>query len=1508
MKGDVFGFHMPRVCRVRGQDASDDPIPVPDQPFRADGDELVGGGGGLTEGALALPRDVAAAGAMVVLGEPGAGKTSVLRDLTAGLPRVEEACDGDSDTCLWVSGADLTEVTYSDEVGRHLEALPRAGEAAQVTGVLTVVLDQADEISFLRSLPGRLTRSLNGRDTSRVRFLMACRTADYSPRMTSVLNRAFGACRCVDLAPLSREEAIALADSAAGVVGTELVEAAEQAGAAVLASVPLTLELLVLVHRSGDGLSGTPENLFARGVAHLVEEPDTDRLGQPATTTAPQRLRIAGRIAAWMLLSGRRNVWKGGGLEAGPLDLQGGELAGGFEQGPAGSYEVKGPMLRETLATALFTASGEHRVAFRHSSVAAYLAARYLTECGATQSQLENLLLARSPAGDTASVPPPLRETAAWLVALRPAATEWLANADPESLAVHSALVRSNEVRRLTVARLLERASEVELGDARWQLSQWDLHHPMLADQLADALHAARTDQAGDWHTVARIRVAVRLAQEAGIAHARLADCLLRVVDDDRWHQTERRLAARAAFSCDIDRSVPILTRVLASLNDPILADAVDRDHDLRGTALVLLWPEHLDTAAMLAALRPPAPRHYNAYNEFLRTMAGRSTDAQLPDILSWARDAVRGADATGALLTFEPHSSETDWINSLIDRALRSEDPEQHMVTLAEIILTFLRKYHAIRVPECLQPDQQGEEPVAIQLLRRRLATALAEEAAASDLEPRHASWALVNDWEYQPPFQWNAHRNPERSVRRQLLDTGDFAWARDQVVLASSGAHDKLVAVYGELAAVLFPRDDEAAFDSAYDPDHPAWPYLSGFYDPIVLDSPLAEALRHNLAANTEETWPQAAEHAAMQARLLEQAKTGTYDRFWLFLWNLRADPNTGRFASVTSDDIRQWPGTLSFRDDLADLTDLALGYLSVEHDHRDGWLGQSKTDKRSWAGYLMLLEVHRAERLDELPLQVWDSWATAILTEMPTGGSSFTEPARIDLLRRAALHAPNSLADCVTRFASDAIEHGWQPIQLNPIDPAWAPELRVAIEDLATRLTPLLDVTPMPEKDGSSEGSRGSAALSAPDTDEARQAVVRIWSSLLGALLTAESPRAHSIVETALSGPRNTQTATQAAVQAGRLLLAADAQTYWPRIKQITADDLGFGRELAYACKQDTTHHTVQSTLPEAELVELYLWLCTLYVPEDDPPVLSIGWVSAAQEVRNWRDVILRELSQRATAEAIRELRRLTDQYPDRLAIAAALIAATRQYATATWEQVRLEDVTRVLRDRFRRIIRDSSDLLDVVYETLEHIADELPSHCELLWDRTRGKPAKKATATTSAVAAVPDTWRPKPEAALSAYIAHELNLRLAGHKISVNREVLILPTNPYGSGDRTDILIEAHPTPGDDPDAAEPGPVKLVIELKGPWNPGITTAMETQLADRYLPEAKAAAGIYLVGWYPIELWNVARDTNRTRAKKWTYGTLTADLRAQASALSDARAVRLKAAVITIPRPHR
>ncbi|MGW2953722.1 hypothetical protein [Streptomyces eurythermus] len=1500
MAGYVFGFHVPRVCRVRGERvAAEDLIVQAAEAFRPDDDDVVVDAGRLRQGVLALPAVVAAAGAMVVLGEPGAGKTSVLKQLTRELPRVYDTWRGDSDACLWVTGGDLTEYSYQEELGCHLVSLPPQGDAAGTVGVLTVVLDQADESPLLPRLSRWLRRSLSGRDTSRVRFLMACRTADYPAALTPVLAEAFGACRCVDLAPLSRTEAVSLADSA-GVPGEELVAAAEAAGAAVLAGVPLTLELLVLTYRADGRLHGRPEELFARTVARLAEDPDPHRLKKALITTAPQRLMVAGRIAAWMLLSGHRTVWHGGTFEAGAYDLPGDVLVGGTERTTAGAFQVTPQVVEECLATALFTAPDDGRAAFRHSSVAAYLAARYLTDRKTTPRQLENLFLVGAPDGETATIPAPLRETAAWLVAMDPSASGWLAGADPESLAVHSALVRSDEVRRLTVSRLLERAAQVELGDTRWQLSRWDLSHPALADQLADVLESSSAEGGAEWQSTARVRLATQLAQEAGTTHPRLADALLRLVRNDAWHQTERRLAARAAFACDPGRAVPVLVEVLDSLSDPSRAEREDPDHELRGTLLNLLWPHHLDAATMLGALRPPSPDLYGNYAHFLRNMPAECGDEDLPRLLAWVSEAVSRPDSG---FVFSDDRFEISLINGVIDRALKAPDAARHAGTLAEIIFSFLHDHRKVQVPDCLQPDEHGHEAPGTRSLRRLLAQALVTEALRTGSAPRLAACQIAYDWERRSPTRLRTSSVPEPPTRHQLVDREDFPWVLEQAAEAAATGDDAAVQVYGELASCTFPPDDPHALELAYDDAHPAWPYLRSFYEAIPIDSSLARSLRRSHSAGKRH-WPEAAGFMADLARLLAEARAGDNDALWQFLWGLRVDPQTGSFAQDARGAIATWPAAVALGDDLPDAPELALRYLTAEHDRADSWLPQASGNKRSWAGYALLIELHRTDRLPELPARTWSSWTAAILTEYLGMATSYTEPARVDLLRLAARHAPESLAHRVAQAARAALRTGRQPIELNAVDPRWSAELRTCMEHLATELSTCLGLVP----EAADKVLAGSPAIEddpirLPDNDEARDAALRTWHSILAALLTTDSHTAHGILDASIDGPRETPLAARAAVLAAQALLAADAEAHWARVKTF-ATDPELGRELAEACAR-TAAERIHSNLGEALVADLYLWLSGLYDPEEDQPLRGARWVSADEEARRWRDRLLPELSRRGTAEAVRQLRRLAALYPSRLSVAAALVAATKQYAAASWSQVRAEDVIRLLQDPARRVIRTSTDLLDVVHEALEEVSRALPSHCELLWDRTPGKNPRKPSAENPVV---PDVWRPKPEAALCAYLAHELTLRLAGHRVAVNREVLIHPTDPYGAGDRTDLLVEAMPAPGDHPDIASSESVKLVIEVKGSWNVEVPTAQAEQLAGRYLPEAGTDAGIYIVGWYPIDLWDATGDSRKTQAKKLQLDTLLVELQDQAASLSQAGALHLRPMVINVPRPYR
>jgi hypothetical protein len=261
-------------------------------------------------------------------------------------------------------------------------------------------------------------------------------------------------------------------------------------------------------------LEGSPAELFAKGARLLADEHNDRRRAADTVASLDQRVAIAGRIAARLLLAGRRTIWLGPDLDSGPLDLGAGGLTGGTERTVSGPFEVTAAMVSATLGTALFTGRGENRLAFRHSSLAAYLAVHHLREHQVPHRQLATLFLV---AGDdaTTSIPVPLRETAAWLVALDPTHADWLATADPESLAAHSAVVDSAAMKALLVDGLLDRAPQLELSGASARRARWQVAYPGLAEQLAAVLAEVPGGEPQDWPTQARVRLAVRLAREA---------------------------------------------------------------------------------------------------------------------------------------------------------------------------------------------------------------------------------------------------------------------------------------------------------------------------------------------------------------------------------------------------------------------------------------------------------------------------------------------------------------------------------------------------------------------------------------------------------------------------------------------------------------------------------------------------------------------------------------------------------------------------------------------------------------------------------------------------------------------------------------------------------------------------------------------------------------------------------------------------------------------------------
>src|SRR5215210_5040048 len=103
----TFGVTVDRLCRIRSGTIEDElPFPLDDDGFLDPSEVEDVRADALVRGALVPTAVAARAGALVLLGEPGVGKTTEFRRLGNGW---HTASDGTSDTeTLEVDAADLT--------------------------------------------------------------------------------------------------------------------------------------------------------------------------------------------------------------------------------------------------------------------------------------------------------------------------------------------------------------------------------------------------------------------------------------------------------------------------------------------------------------------------------------------------------------------------------------------------------------------------------------------------------------------------------------------------------------------------------------------------------------------------------------------------------------------------------------------------------------------------------------------------------------------------------------------------------------------------------------------------------------------------------------------------------------------------------------------------------------------------------------------------------------------------------------------------------------------------------------------------------------------------------------------------------------------------------------------------------------------------------------------------------------------------------------------------------
>lgn len=530
--------------------------------------------------------------------------------------------------------------------------------------------------------------------------------------------------------------------------------------------------------------------------------------------------------------------------------------------------------------------------------------------------------------------------------------------------------------------------------------------------------------------------------------------------------------------------------------------------------------------------------------------------------------------------------------------------------------------------------------------------------------------------------------------------------------------------------------------------------------------------------------------------------------------------------------------------------ELVALARKFLTVVPEEHPDARRRNAVQSAGFMATLLLADTAPAE-LSSLSGDEWVFWLHGILVD----GSGMADQAPLQrLLSRAYAAFPERIRSEVHRLLGDE-ERPW-------VTTGVIRALDVIFDSavVGTLLTVLEDAT----------------------------APLSIRTAVLTTLLRHGESRA---VDIALTWTERTDSPDEA-VTAARSLLLHGGQDAVQRLLPALHANWELAQRSILEVAVQSWHLFPLQDFPPALLADLYLLAVDLYPPADDPPE-PLGYmreISGREQVVQWRDRTLGQLVRDSSWEAVAKLEEISEHRPD-LALPRHLWHEAEQAALLrSWTE--LSDprtALQVIEDQRRRVIRSADQLLDLIVEALGRLQDQLirSGGAADLWSEWPDDSRRL-------------NYRPKYELSISDYVKRFLDRDLQQYTISSNREVENRP------GNETDILVTYVDR---DVRGREVRRYHAVIEVKGAWHAELLTAMETQLANRYLVDYETDRGIYLVGWFRCDLWDSRDRSRRTKPSGYSLLSLSEELRGQATRLStDARrveAVVLDAALRLTPR---
>lgn len=1375
---------------------------------------------------------------VVLLGDPGIGKSQEWRrqrELVGSHPRQ-----------IFLN---LGTIDSEQTLRTVLLEIPQVQSWRADDSVLSLWLDSLDEgLLHLATLQAALLRVLQSLPLDRLCLRIICRNAVWPVSFSEDLAKLMAInpgdseqFKTLLLSPLSREQ---VAEAA---MAEQLDEEAFLAAVAVtdaqpLASRPVTLALLLRLYQpQQQGFSATEipgrAGLYVQGCLTLCDRPNRAR-PEEHRRDPYQRLLLAGYVAFLSVLTNRRILLAE--LTDEPLnstELDPNAMGGGPTATWRGQQAlISAGNLRDIFRhTGLFTDLGSGRLVWAHQSYAEFLAAWYISLTELPPSSLRPLF--RSAADPQGGIVPALRETTGWLADLQPAFWEELLELDPLALLATDLRSLGPEQRAKLVQRLLVWAGGLAAVPFQSPDFLRQLQHPDLAGQLAPVLRDSAAPAAA-------ANLAVDLARAVGV---RDLQPLLLAQALDPAESFPLRLRALTLL---VDLADDPTRATLRSLLPAIPPE--DEADEFRGTLLKLLWPNHLSLDELFGLLLPYGKGPlFGTYNQFLDQLLDLRLDnspARVLTGLTWL--------ATHTSELKKQDSTKDFWqqVAHQLQRAawqLAGED-ERLVAALADGFSAHVAENR----PFVLGGTAVQRVAVVAELLRR---SAPPEPMYVLYHSADSGSETLIKEADWDGVYSLLTAAQPP--LAQQWLSETLLLLLRDTPTTDSTAAYNQRFEQVAQAGKMLAPvqqaLSEWAAPIDQFKADNQR--IKEQYYAEITRRQTAAKeriAAQHIRRRRTQHR------HWKMNQLVgrirLRPASPPTFDSWVKLLHYLSREKREYGFSEAHDPtSTRRWAKRHPASQ--AALLTVAWHFLGQFPVPPPDWY-QLGHGTKGYGIYLyrtlLMCYSLQPKQVAELPGTFWENWAAFVLHAL----SSSDRQLASGLLQLAAQAAPAAVDAAVVRQLAAYYERAdFGPYNLG----------------LLTKLLPAAGFSNQLLQAVAGKQWPRAAFNGRVLTELLKGEYAPVWEyiralePLAPANTTSSAPVDETLVE------------VYHWLLFDRQRPQADQWEWWQRLMQWPAT----GAAVLSKALRISAYSVPRfwGALTEEQLATLTRWLTHTYQlqPGDTDNWQTVGPVAPPAAART---AIVAELADRGTETAVQLLRDLQAELGSPPWLGFRLDQAREKLRRLAWEPPLPEVLASLSRETSRRWVQSASDLQDLLLESLDRFQADLqgePTTAEVLWIPERAKGGRI------------EGHKVRDENFFSNVLRQHFRQDLQRANLLIKRELEIRPSLGVGTGQRTDIFVEAF-TRG--PANEKIAVVTVVVEVKLSGNAEAETGLYTQLRG-YLADQAYKHGIFLVGWHFGQF-------GRRPAARLDQEELLAQLNRQAAALASTYHIKAKILDIRLP----